>query len=106
MMKVISAARPSFFSAAKRVSMRVVMRSLTREPAAARRRHAHIHGAEKGAANRHDEIDPFLVFNRRSGNEQPRLDEINDVAGRPHDQNPADDFLAVHHPWLFKYAST
>src|SRR5215831_1877519 len=104
--KVTSAARPCAFNAAKRSSIRVVMRagllrwrSIGRSsaPLLAQRGHAHVDGAQYQAHERADELHPFLLLQNGADIEQPHPQEIGDISRRDHDQDPADDFLPADH---------
>src|SRR5258708_4430347 len=105
---VTSAARPSALSAAKRLSMRVVMLEMDSHcllarlgllPLLAQRGHADIDGAEHQADAHADEVGPFLVCDRRTFGEQPYLEEIDKVERRDDDQQPAGARLPVVQNW-------
>src|SRR4029077_1150653 len=97
---VTSAARPSALSAAKRLSIRVVIgfemnsrcilvRLRRLLPLLAHRCEAHVCGTEHQANAHADEIKPFLALDRQPVGEQPDLEEPDQIHRRDDDQQPA-----------------
>src|SRR5262245_55513991 len=114
---VTSAARPSCLSAAKRWSMRVVMRGgaewgrwsagggvvATTRP---HRSHADVGGADHEDHDQGDELNPFLLLQDGTGREQPGLQEVRDIGQRHDHEDPTDEPLPVDHSLLPRCSAT
>src|SRR5262245_13621036 len=113
---VTSAARPSFFNAAKRRSIRVVIgaaacscRSSIGQSLASslpHRGHADADGAEHEYHVRADELHPLLLLQSRTRTEQSLPQEIEDEGRGYDDQDPADDLLPADHRRAPRWSAT